>query len=120
LDHWLYRESFCVLFKCSDTLVESCLGFLHFGNSIENNGFDIALEEASNLNDPLPKVSEWYNWIRSECVGSNRIPGAFHPFLTEEILHASGVKNVLTVEHESTGEEIKIAVAKHLSEKGFK
>jgi len=115
LDHWLYRESFCVLFKCSDSLIEGCLDVLHFGNSIENNGFDVSLEEASNLNNPYPKISEWYNWIRTECVSANRIPAAFHPFLTEEMLKDAGVKDVLTVEHESTELEIKAAVGDYLN-----
>lgn len=107
-DHWLFSNPTCVLFKCSDSLVEECLHFLHFGNSIENNGYDIMLDEASKMIDPIPAVSEWYNWVRSECASSrtSRVPAAWHPFLTRETLESCGVENVIEVEHLSSQDEI--------------
>lgn len=105
-DHWLFSNPTCVLFRCSDSLVEKCLDFLHFGNSVENNGYDIKLEEASNLIDPTRAIAEWYNWVRNEAAKSNRIPAAFHPFLSKEHLEQAGVINVVEVEHFSTEQEI--------------
>lgn len=108
-DHWLFRSPTCVLFKCADSLVERCLDFLHFGNSIENHGYDVLLESASNMIDPTKTVAEWYNWVRSECASSQsrRIPAAFHPFLTKDQLEKSGIKHVIEVEQLSTEREIE-------------
>lgn len=118
-DHWLFQNPICILFKCVDSLIDQCKDFLHFGNSIDNNGYDISLEEASQLKHPHCKVSEWYNWIRSECANTNRVPAAYHPFLTEELLKVCGVKEVLTIEHAGSPEDIKATVSEFLTQRGI-
>lgn len=109
-DHWLFKNPVCVLFRCSPTLVEECKEFLHFGNSTNSDGYDISLQEASKYRYPIPKVTEWYNWVRNECIESERIPAAYHPFLTQELLEQAGARNVVVLEHLASVQEIRNAV----------
>lgn len=111
-DHWLYRRSTCVLYQGPARLIPELRKYLHFGNSIGSQGFDVTLDEASKYRYPGPKISEWFNWIRSECVGEkgNRLPAAYHPFLTEDELNRAGVRHVVVV-NSSRVEDIVLQLA---------
>jgi GR25 family glycosyltransferase involved in LPS biosynthesis len=114
--HWLYDTPACVLFRCNKKLKESSKKYLHYGNSLTPEGYDKNLHLASKYRYPGPAITEWYNWVRSECAHpqSTKIPAAFHPFLTEELLKQAGVKNVLVLEHLSTELEIANEVKQFL------
>ncbi len=107
-DHWLFKKPCCVLFQGQPHLIQRLLSDLHFGNQISSQGFDVTLDEASKYTYPLPKVAEWYNWVRSECVQENgyRIPAAYHPFLSQEILERAGAGKILLVTPSDTYDSI--------------
>lgn len=106
-DHWLYHKPACVLFKCTAKLKSQLSSYLHFGNSITPNGYDTSLEDAFKFKAVNGRITQWYNWIRSECVGTDRIPAAYHPMIDISLLKLSGVKHILTLEHCTLEEAIQ-------------
>lgn len=98
-DHWLFQNPICILFTGNPNLIQKLLPNLHFGNQITNQGFDVTLSKAMEYAYPLPFITEWYNWIRSECVkeGGSRLPAAYHPSLSQELLERATSSKVIVV-----------------------
>lgn len=98
LKHTLYDEPVCVLYRGPRGPLLTATNYLHCGNSIDANGYDITLSLAAKLADPVPEVYRWYNWIRSEIVRSNSkaLPCLYHPRITKEQL-AQVCPNILEV-----------------------
>jgi hypothetical protein len=88
LNHTLYDNPVCVLYRGPREPLLTAIRYLHCGNQVDANGYDITLSLASKLADPIPEIARWYNWIRSEIVRSNSqaLPCLYHPRITREQL----------------------------------
>lgn len=89
LQHTLYDKPVCVLYRGPRApLLQSAANYLHCGNQIDSNGYDITLTLAAKLADPIPAIAKWYNWIRSEIARCNprALPCLYHPRITKEQL----------------------------------
>lgn len=110
VSHKLYLTPVCVVYRASPTLIHGCRKFLHFGNSINNEGVDLTLAEASRLRNPSRAINGWFTWIRGEIArnGSGRLPALYAPAITMEEIQIAlpGVK-LIVVEHAATVEEIQ-------------
>lgn len=101
LSHRLMDDPICVHFKGPSSLLHQMNAFLHPGNNVDANGFDITLNLAAKMIEPLPEVFKWYNWIRMEIVGSNHgydiYPCLYHTKIPPSYLEALGIK-VITLD----------------------
>jgi hypothetical protein len=96
LDHWLYHDPVCVVFQGSRLLLQQSRAYLHAGNSVDANGFDVTLSLAAKFVDPIPEIQRWYGWIRGEIVRGNSkaLPCLYHPRITEAMLQQCGFRCV--------------------------
>lgn len=109
LQHHLYDNPVCVLYNGPRAPLLAATKYLHCGNQVDANGYDITLSFASKLADPIPEISKWYSWIRSEIVRSNSpaLPCLYHPRITKEqlqqvvptIIEISNVQEYLNAVH---------------------
>lgn len=90
MSHWLYDKPICVLYRGSRELLQRSRFYLHAGNTIDADGYDVGLSLAAKFIDPVPEIDRWYGWIRGEIVRSNSkaIPCLYHPRITEEMLNS--------------------------------
>lgn len=91
IDHWLYDKPICVYYSGQQSLLRSARAYLHPGNQLDANGYDITLSNAARYIDPVPEITRWYNWIRSEIAQTNlnAIPCFNHPrFTIEQVQNA--------------------------------
>lgn len=97
IDHWLYEKPVCIVYRGSRALLQQARYYLHAGNSIDANGYDVGLSLACKMRDPIPEIDKWYGWIRGEIVRSNSaaIPCLYHPKITEEMLAGCGFSYVI-------------------------
>ena len=88
IDHWLYDDPLCVVFHGSRSVILNSRAYLHQGNHIDANGFDVTLSLAAKFADPIPEIDRWYGWIRGEIVRSNSkaLPCLYHPRISNEML----------------------------------
>ena len=88
LSHSLYDNPVCILYRGPRAPLRTAIKYLHCGNQIDANGYDITLSLAAKLADPIPEISRWYSWIRSEIVRSKSkaLPCLYHPRITKEQL----------------------------------
>lgn len=88
LEHRLYDDPICVIFRGSRRLLHESRDYLHQGNSLDAMGCDITLSLAAKYADPTPEIDRWYGWIRGEIVRSNSqaLPCLFHPRITDEMI----------------------------------
>jgi GR25 family glycosyltransferase involved in LPS biosynthesis len=94
IDHWLYRDPLCVVFRGPREVLQQSRTYLHQGNQIDASGFDVTLSLAAKFADPIPEIDRWYGWIRGEVVRSNSkaLPCLFHPRITNEMLSKCGFR----------------------------
>jgi hypothetical protein len=101
LDHYLMRTPICVEFKGPSWLLHKMSPYLHPGNNVDAHGYDVTLNLAAKMIEPLPEVQRWYNWIRMEIVSSNNgynvYPCLYHHKIPASYLDAIGVK-VITID----------------------
>lgn len=97
VSHWLYDNPICVLYRGSRDLLQKSRYYLHAGNSIDADGYDVSLALAAKFVDPVPEIDRWYGWIRGEIVRSNSkaLPCLYHPRITEEMLKGCGFSYVV-------------------------
>lgn len=88
VQHRLYEDPICVVFRGSRELLLRARGLLHPGNQIDANGFDVSLSLAARLADPTVEIDHWYGWIRGEIVNGNSraLPCLYHPRITNEMI----------------------------------
>ena len=88
--HYLYDFPICVIYKGPSWLLHKLSTRLHPGNNVDAHGYDITLNLAAKMIDPLPEVQRWYNWIRREVVDCNfkqpMYPCLFHNRINKEHL----------------------------------
>lgn len=116
-DHWLYDKPICFSWRGAPAMRREC-EFLHFGNQLSVNGFDVSLEEAVRLRRPERAISGWYSWVRSECVASEwtRLPCAYHPAITDAELAAALDCPVVPIMAVANVEEVRTLVSHALRE----
>lgn len=97
LNHRLYEDPLCVVFRGPRQLLQSARNYLHQGNSLDAAGCDVTLSQAAKYADPTPEIDRWYGWIRGEIVRSNSkaIPCLFHPRITDEMLEKCSFRTVV-------------------------
>lgn len=88
IDHPLYEDPICVVFRGSRSVLQAARNYLHQGNTLDAAGCDVTLSLAARLADPAPEIERWYSWIRGEIVRSNSkaLPCLYHPRITEGML----------------------------------
>lgn len=115
-DHWLYRRPLVVLLRGSKQLADACVDFLHFGNTLTNEGVDVSLDDAAKLVYPGPMLSRWYGYLVNEVIGTPRIPAAWHPEVTERMLREHVAEKVIVVEHAANADEVRAIVQEQIRE----
>ncbi|MEM7557756.1 MAG: glycosyltransferase family 25 protein [Planctomycetota bacterium] len=104
-DHWLYSDPVVVLFRGSRKLLLECQSHLHAGNDVNSKGYDVGLHEATQMNYPAAAINRWYGHLRGEVVaetatrGTLRMPTAYHPTITEEMLREHVASKVIVIDH---------------------
>lgn len=116
LEHWLFKTPVCVLFRGTFEQSKQCLDFLHFGNEITSNGYDVTLAEAAKYRYPGPSISRWFGWIRGEIAKekSDRLPAVFHPDITYDQVRTFAAERVAVVEHFATPDEARQQIKEQL------
>ena len=115
VDHHLYKNPVCILFRGNPDYVPELRRYLHFGNTVGNDNLDPLLSEAVHRKDPIPKITEWYNWIRSECTKpsmSDKLPAAAHPYLSQEILEQAGITKIYELDSSGGAEGLVEQISK--------
>lgn len=117
LSHWLYDDPLCVVYRGSRQLLQSARGYLHAGNQIDANGFDVGLTQAARYADPTSEIERWYGWIRGEIVlgNSKALPCLYHPRISDSMLAQCTFRTV-TIAPNSL-EEVKDFHAKLLAQR---
>lgn len=118
-DHWLYRKPTVVLLRGSKQLADACVEFLHFGNDLTAMGYDVTLHRATEAAYPGPHLSRWFGWLVGEVTAEGqhpRLPAAYHPKVTEEMLREHVAERVIVVEHASSAEEVRAILEREVPE----
>jgi GR25 family glycosyltransferase involved in LPS biosynthesis len=96
LSHWLYDDPVCVVFHGDRSILQKCRGYLHQGNQLDANGYDVTLALASKMREPQVYIDHWFGWIRGEIVRSNSkaLPCLFHARITPDMLAGCGFRTI--------------------------
>jgi hypothetical protein len=115
LTHKLYDKPICIIYQGPSWLLHKSRMYLHPGNQVDAHGFDITLNLAAKMIDPLPEVKRWYDWIRSEVVRTfpKGLPCLFHTKINKEHLDALGIQSVI-LKDPKTVEEIEAFVKSYI------
>jgi hypothetical protein len=111
LDHWLYDTPVCIYYRGPKNLLRLSRAYLHPGNQLDANGYDVTLTNAVKYIDPEPEIYRWYNWIRSEIAHSNSsaLPCFYQPRFLPEVVAAATKAEVIEIEPR-TVDELKVTV----------
>lgn len=96
LEHRLYDDPICIVFRGPREILLRSRKMLHAGNQIDANGYDVTLALASRFSDPTTEIDRWYGWIRGEIVRANSsaLPCLYHPRITDEMLAKCGFRSI--------------------------
>lgn len=106
VSHWLMKKPVCVYYRGSFSLLRECKAFLHPGNNIDYNGYDVTLAQAAKYVDPKPEIARWFNWVRTEVIRdkTGALPCFFHPKIPIETVKSALMCDVIEFSPKSVSE----------------